>query len=224
MASQGIYHLIFFSSVGLFFYLYKPHLGYPEETVGQASVKIIPILTLIVWLFNTETTQITSHIHKWHLRGLVFSMLGDISLVWRTKYFIAGMIFFGIAQTFYVIAFGFHKKRPFTALVCIVAGSTIDFYILPGIKETLMKYLVVTYTVLIFTMIWRAFDRYVSHECNRNLYGLIGAIIFAASDLIIAVDKWSFPISGSSAYVMITYYLAQFLIALSVHLECKATT
>ena len=75
------------------------------------------------------------------------------------KLFIPGLLFFGIAQAMYVVAFGGRDKRLSTAVLCTAVPTVINMGLLPSIQEPVMKGLVVLYSVLIFTMIWRAMDR-----------------------------------------------------------------
>ncbi len=66
------------------------------------------------------------------------------------------------------------------------------------------------------TSITRAFSYHLGISNRSKLVGLIGAVFFMASDTILAINKFhSPPIPNGKMYVMITYYIAQALIASS---------
>jgi len=46
--------------------------------------------------------------------------------------------------------------------------------------------------------------------------GAFGSSFFALSDSILGINKFRFPVPGSDYSIMVTYYLGQVLIALSV--------
>ena len=57
---------------------------------------------------------------------------------------------------------------------------------------------------------------------SSNMLVLCGAILFIVSDSMIAINKFSMPIIASDYFIMITYYLAQFLIVNGFIIEVNA--
>ena len=50
----------------------------------------------------------------------------------------------------------------------------------------------------------------------RKIYAAIGATLFVISDTVLAINKFCSPVAGERYIVMVTYFAAQLLIALSV--------
>ena len=50
----------------------------------------------------------------------------------------------------------------------------------------------------------------------RKIYAAIGATLFIFSDYVLAVNKFCFPVPAEQHVIMVSYYAAQFFIALSV--------
>ena len=51
----------------------------------------------------------------------------------------------------------------------------------------------------------------------------LGSVLFVISDSIIAIDKFYTPVANAQTAIMVTYYVAQFGIALSVVEQSVAT-
>ena len=151
------------------------------------------------------------------LLGLLFSMAGDISLIWRVKLFIPGVAFFAVAQYFYLRAFGFKPfGGPAYMTSCSMLAGFSFLYLRNGIPNMMLMSMVLVYIMLIFTMMWRAWIHMIANPSVGSACGIIGAISFVISDFIIASDKFVAIIPNAQIYVMITYYLAQLLITASV--------
>lgn len=71
------------------------------------------------------------------------------------------------------------------------------------------------YCLLLMTTGWRAVARVRSLQNIPKLLCVFGAIMFCISDFLIAFDKFYTPIRNAQAYVMATYYMAQFGLAMS---------
>jgi len=73
------------------------------------------------------------------------------------------------------------------------------------------------YILVITTMVWRSAARLDAPGVVRfsALAGLIGAILFAVSDSILAFRLFGTPIQLGGVAVMLTYWLGQLGIALS---------
>ena len=197
-------------------------LWLPEEqpSVAAAFVKCLPILSLIwfVCLQGVSGDSANSYNQK-VLTGLVFSCIGDALLIWQGNplFFLLGMAFFGCAQIAYTIAFGFSpfgmKELAFSLLVLLVILSVL----LPCLSG-LLYYAITGYSMLLALMSWRALARFnLKGEIPwRKIYAACGAALFVASDSMIAVNKFCWPIPGQRSLIMVTYYAAQLCFSLSV--------
>lgn len=72
------------------------------------------------------------------------------------------------------------------------------------------------YCVLITTMLWRSLARAVEVKRFLAIFCAVGAVLFVISDALIAVTMFlSVQLPSPRLQIMITYYAAQFAIALS---------
>jgi len=65
-------------------------------------------------------------------------------------------------------------------------------------------------------MVGSAAERYIQVGSTSSLLGLCGAVLFLISDGILAVNRFLRPFRAAQAIILSTYFVAQWLIALSV--------
>lgn len=86
-----------------------------EPSFGFALRKCLPVTCLALYVLLNPSWPTFEGVHRRHLRrilfGLFFSVIGDAFLVNEEKFFIAGMAAFGVAQAFYIAAFGWRPLR-----------------------------------------------------------------------------------------------------------------
>jgi uncharacterized membrane protein YhhN len=171
-------------------------------------VKSLPIflLSLLVW-FNTQTPR-----GRLTALGLVFSGIGDVILALDFQnLFVAGIISFTIAHLCYISAFlrGIRLSRSSLTIMLglLLYAAIMGQALFPHLGN--MAIPVFFYLGIIILMAASA----ALGENNHKLL-LTGAILFIISDSLIAVDQFVSPIPYSNHWVMISYYLAQILIAM----------
>lgn len=151
-------------------------------------------------------------------RGLLFSMVGDVFLVWHEQEapFMMGMLAFAFAQLCYIHGLGFGRMRivsgvfTYGLVACFTAVVLVD-------APRLFQVLVPCYAALLATTLWRALDR-CGVEDGRPLWQrrsmVLGALVFVLSDTFIALFK--FVVQARSAVaqsiILSTYFLAQNLL------------
>ncbi len=152
--------------------------------------------------------------------GLLFSLFGDIWLMLPGKYFLYGLVSFLLAHICYIFAFlagatayGF----PWPLLPLLLIGATIMAYLWPALSAGL-KGAVSLYVAVIVVMTALAVGRALAHSSTDTLSAAIGALLFMASDSILAIDRFRRPFHLSQAAILGTYFIGQWLIALSVGL------
>lgn len=161
------------------------------------------------------------------LLGLIFSLIGDIFLIPRgTRWFIAGMGAFSLAQLFYI--WGFNINLPSTTvlimgIVALLAGIlvlhlTVDrFAAASEIKKSLLPFLK-GYGALVLAMAISAV-LCLARPGWSDLAGLlagIGGILFFVSDAMIGLDKLDRRLPKYKFWIILSYHLAQFLIVAAV--------
>ena len=155
---------------------------------------------------------------RYILTGLIFSCLGDACLVWKESYFELGIGMFAVAQVCYSFAFGWRPFNPYALTVVSALACLVYSYVSINLKGV-MLYLVAAYITVIATMAWRAVARVQLFDdlwTWTKLCGCAGAIAFVLSDTILAFDKFVVALPYAHPLIMLTYYAAQFGIALSV--------
>lgn len=218
---KNLFLIPFYVLSAVYFVLYQPFLHYPEETFSAAFFKVLPILALIGFVrLNAGDEDIIhnpipkSDFHKFTILGLLFSSIGDACLIARETMFIPGMLFFSIAQAWYMYALGPGNKGSRLESIFYLGGTGTFLFLECSIDGIFMKFLVLIYTGLIFTVGWRAASRFEREQSYPAFLGFVGILLFTFSDFLIAINKWKFYIPFTEFLVMITYYGGQLGIAL----------
>ena len=160
------------------------------------------------------------------LSALTMSWIGDDILLFADKgelYFIAGLIAFLISHICYIILFSklLQASLKKSNYLYWVGTTAITLYLtimmivlLPNLGE--LKLPVFVYALTISIMLLFAFKGFLNWHKPANTYIVIGALVFVASDSILAFDKFYAPIQQSSLLIMSTYLIAQFLIVVGI--------
>lgn len=145
--------------------------------------------------------------------GLVFGAAGDVLL--EAGFFLPGLVAFLLGHVAYIA--GFTRAEP-----ALEAARAAPFAIFVGLVLALlwpslgaMRLPVTVYALAIGAMMWRAAAR-ARGDDPRALLGLVGAIVFALSDALIALNRFRAPIEGVRVPILLTYWSAQLLVAISV--------
>jgi uncharacterized membrane protein YhhN len=183
---------------------------------------LMPIL--IFWLFKTMNYKLNVY-QQLIASGLIFSCLGDVFLMFdMNELFIFGLGSFFITHILYIVGFihsnkNFHtpwSARLFFALPFV--GFTYMFirilspYILSSIEHQALFIPVVCYASIIALMGIAATWRISISNKDSYYFILYGALLFVASDSMIAINKFISPLPWASILIMVTYMTAQFLI------------
>ncbi|XP_077474307.1 lysoplasmalogenase [Stigmatopora argus] len=204
--------LPFFLATALYFYLWTPN---PTPSIVQAAIKTAPTVLLAVAVLSWNGCQSVLGV----VGGLVISAVGDWCLVWP-ELFLYGMAAFAVAHLLYSIAFlssryETHSSSSCTGvfyLILVVIAVGFYAYLFPFLKKhrssEIMVPAVGVYTVLLTTMAILAIR-------THRAFTLLGSLIFIVSDCALALQEFKVIALGqnSDAVVMVTYYLAQLLIA-----------
>ncbi|KAH8284095.1 hypothetical protein KR054_010044, partial [Drosophila jambulina] len=189
----------------------------PQGELWTTVLKCLPIVALMFYVVAKGFSLKKEYRRSlWILLGLVFSCGGDALL--NVNLFPFGMISFGVAHVFYVSAFGWKPVKWLIGIGLYVVVSLCKYFVY-FVHEKLDEILIIgvpIYCFLITTMLWRSLARAVDVRSFLAVFCAIGAILFVISDALIAVTMFmGVPLPGARLQIMITYYAAQFAIALS---------
>ena len=149
--------------------------------------------------------------------GLAFSLAGDVLLMLPRERFRAGLACFLAAHVCYLVAFTSdaplgHPLAPFLAWA--LAGAILLRLLWPGLALRL-RLPVLLYVGVLLTMAAQTASRAMTLGGTSPLAAALGATLFAASDALLAIDRFRSPFRSARALVRICYFTGQWLIALS---------
>lgn len=161
--------------------------------------------------------------------AMLFSLLGDVLLMFqedKPDFFMFGLGAFLIAQISYAISFAkapeaqevpIIKKYPL--LMAIFGGY--GFWVFTTLKPQLgsLQIPVMIYMIAILAMGITALNRYGKVPSKSWQYIMGGALLFIASDSILAFNKFNAEIEDAGFWIMLTYMGAQFMIVKGKTLE-----
>ncbi|PCJ93217.1 MAG: lysoplasmalogenase [Flavobacteriaceae bacterium] len=177
-----------------------------------------PAITISLILFLTTRKEVSTRTKKFLILGLLFSLMGDILLMFTSHgelYFMAGLFSFLLAHVMYITAFyikGMLKNKailPFLIALCTYAATAL-YFIGPKLGG-LMPYVVAYIFVILILGLVALLRKHITNNLSYLLL-LIGALCFIASDTLLAFNKFYQHFSVSAVLIMLTYGLAQVLI------------
>jgi uncharacterized membrane protein YhhN len=192
------------------------------EMVAKPSV----ILALLVWLW--QNWVFNDHL-AWFALGLGLSLIGDVLLYPWGERFLAGLIAFALAHLAYIV--GFNPTLPplnlaslALALTLALPGSQIYRHIAAGLeasRNARLKPAVLVYILLIELMLLSALLALVRSEwlALPALLASSGALLFCASDTLLAWNKFVASLPQGRVPSTICYHLGQMLLTLGAVLH-----
>ncbi len=156
----------------------------------------------------------------WFGLGLVCSLFGDIFLLLKTRFFIAGLASFLAAHLCYII--GFNQTAVVYSWWMLVHLAIISVFvvlayprIIGGVRRRLeykkLTIPVTLYMLTILTMLVSALFCWFRPEWGyfAAVISAAGALLFTTSDSLLAAGRFLHPIPFGNFMVMFTYHLGQ---------------
>ena len=177
------------------------------------------LMPLLVGYFVLSMQPFASPLKKWIILALVFSLLGDVLLMFESNdsnFFILGLIAFLLAHIFYIIFYenvirAEHIKKKYWWFFPVLIYYSVLIYVLsPHLGE--MKLSVRIYGVVISYMLIQALQTSSISNRNAALLMIVGAILFITSDSILAINNFYRSFEWAGIAIMVTYGIAQLLI------------
>ncbi len=178
-----------------------------------------PLTTLLILVLALDESRVgAQEVYQWLISaGLVFSLAGDVFLMLPSNRFVAGLVSFLIAHLLYIAAFlqDLSLSAPvwlWGAFLLYAAGGL--YVLLP--RAGALKLPVLVYVTALTLMALLACSRVLVLESEAAIYAALGAVLFLASDSLLAWNKFVKPFAVAEALLLSTYFAGQTLIALSV--------
>lgn len=189
-----------------------------EHVGARRSIYLFKPLTMFfIILIALQTKNPVSSFYRYAIAcGLCFSLAGDIFLMLPKDRFISGLVSFLFAHLFYIAAFTFEGTRNhglLSAIPFLIYGALMLRILLPYLGG--MKAPVMIYMLVITAMAWQALDRWLGGAEQGSALALAGSLLFVVSDSILALNRFKRRVQNAQLYIMSTYFMAQWLIALS---------
>lgn len=191
-----------------------------ESTAFPLKAFLMPALIAAVYFHPNFTSK------KFLLGALIFSWIGDVVLMFQSLnplFFIGGLIAFLIGHIIYIILFNREKRQILNKNSRFLRIGTLSIMIYLIVMLSLllphldaMRLPVTVYALTISLMLWTAVIGYTEWESPANAWILTGAILFVASDSILAFNKFYQPVWLASFFIMVTYLAAQYAIVVGV--------
>lgn len=177
-----------------------------------------PATTTLILLIALLAPAPGNSVYQWTIVvGLLFSLAGDIFLMLPADRFLAGLVSFLLAHLCYSSAFvtglPVWQLSWWGAPVILFAGG-VYWLLRPHLG--VMRLPVLLYMAVISLMAWLAISLFVQRGEGWAFAAAVGALLFVISDAALALNHFRQRFWNAQLLVLGSYYLAQWLIALSV--------
>lgn len=200
--------------------LYKNWRGL--EFIAKPAV----MLCLFTWLYFTVGLEGSL---LWFGVGIIFSLVGDVFLLFIDRFFMFGLIAFLVAHFAYLVGFNTPSPQGLSAWsfgVAIVIGISamrLLRRIVAGVRKTQPRLVgpVVLYSTVITLMLLSALLTLFRPEWMTTpaLLVSLGAILFFFSDIVLAWNRFIAPIKRGRMLNIGMYHLAQIAIVVGVAMQ-----
>ena len=189
-----------------------------KYSISKRQLLIFKPLTLILIIFIAVVFPTVEQGYRiFIVTGLLFSLLGDMFLIYPEQHFKKGLIAFLIGHICYIIAFIVSSGIHFTSWIILpitLIGILYLRRILPYSGK--MKIPIIIYIFIIAIMGWMAMERFNYIPTIGTVLAAIGAVLFMISDAVLALNKFRKPFFSAELIILTTYFTAQWLFAVSV--------
>lgn len=152
----------------------------------------------------------------WLISALFFSFWGDVFLLDKANYFVFGLASFLLAHVMYIkMTTQFLTKKAVSKIVLaaipfVLLFTGLLFLIFDNLAEMLVP--VIVYGITIATFGASTLLNYQQEKSTANTWLLLGALLFIASDSLIALNNFYQPKHLFDVSIIILYVVSQYLI------------
>lgn len=186
------------------------------DSIGNVQITVKPLLMPSLAAYFFFSVKQKNKLAFLIIIALLFSWTGDVMLMFeelKPIYFMLGLVSFLLAHIIYIFVFNKSsqdfKPKIFTystGFLLMLFGMLMLLLMWSGLGN--LKIPVTVYTSVIMIMGVSALFR----KADGASLVLIGAILFIASDSLLALNKFYEDFVAADFWVMLTYILAQYFI------------
>lgn len=197
-----------------------------NESLRHFTKPLILFSLFIYFAVNGRSLDRSTYILM--LLALFCSWLGDSFLMYETisaNYFMLGLVSFLTAHILYCIVFlkRWNKSASSTYWVVLITlmlyGSVLFMQLKDSLGELLIPVIIYVSAILLMAITAFRRNKMVTSESFKLVF--IGALLFIASDSILAINKFLNTVPYSHILVMGTYATAQYLITKGILIQDK---
>lgn len=184
-----------------------------------------PLATVLILLIAWHARPpLSPRYRRRVLSGLGFALLGDVLLMLPGDLFVPGLAAFLLGHIAFLAAWLDDSRfavRPLGLLACLLAACGLLWLLWSHVAAPL-RVPVVVYALVLATIAGQAVGRAWQHASARDAFALparhaaFGALLFMASDSLIAWDRFRHALPLATLWILGSYYPAIGLIAWSV--------
>jgi uncharacterized membrane protein YhhN len=189
-----------------------------EVLDARGAVYLLKPLATLALVTITLGAATPLRYRQWIAAGLCASLAGDILLMLPQELFVLGLAAFLVGHLFYITAFITDGARwragRLAALPVYGLALAVLTYLWPALGT--MRAPVACYVAVISTMAWLAIARWRARVVPGAVLAAAGGLFFLASDSALAIRRFVAPYPAATLLILVTYYAAQWCLALSV--------
>ena len=144
----------------------------------------------------------------WMVAALVFCIAGDVFLMLPRDAFVPGLASFAVAQVLFTVSFAVGDVSAMRLVVALVLVAVTSLVLARRFISALRRLNqgslippIVIYMTVISAMV-------ISAIASGNVFGIVGAVLFMASDSLIAEERFVRQRRWQRLTIIVTYHLA----------------
>ncbi len=196
-----------------------------ESIPGKLATK--PLLSALFIFVAWQAAWPVPTLARWVMTGLILSWFGDVFLIFYARpLFLAGLLAFLSGHVCYAIGFLGHGTLPPGAVVGVAPVAAVSVRVFFWLRPKLgpMAGPVIAYIAVITLMVAGAISVFAApYPAPGRWLVLCGALLFYASDLLVARDRFVTKEFANHLYGLPMYYTAQFFFAVAIGLMGSAS-
>ncbi len=175
----------------------------------RLAAKPAATLLLMAWAWPRGAQQFLQR--RWLRVGLVFSLGGDVALLWPEQGFLPGLVSFLLAHLAFIRSMTTQSRFgrplwPFAGYAGL-AGLLIGLVLWPGLPADL-RAPVLVYVAVLVAMAGQGAAWWVQARSPAARFAALGGAAFLVSDSLIAIDRFAGGVPLATVWIHSLYWLS----------------